>query len=346
MTAPDPHAPVGLVDLASQAMGGEALYCSDDFFAEMHNLLKPGKAVFLPDEYTEKGKWMDGWESGRTRRASALQDRDECIVRLGVHGRVRVVDVDTSFFLGNHPPFASLHGLRAPWATSVDALRGATWTEILPQSPLRPGSSNVFAIDAADTFSHVKLVIYPDGGVARLRVWGDVDPKADVPRLVDDETKPHVPDGVIDLAGLRNGGRALACSDMFFGSMQNLILPGRAPNMGSGWETRRRRSPGEDWILLQLACPGTLETVELDTNHFKGNYPDDAKLEGAFAPGARITDLLADPSKWATILDRVALGPSERKFFRLGGKGPFSHLRLTVYPDGGVSRLRAWGRPA
>ena len=69
--------------------------------------------------------------------------------------------------------------------------------------------------------------------------------------------------------------------------MNNLLLPGRAENMGGGWETRRKRAPGHDWILIRLGARGTINTIEVDTNHFKGNYPDRCSLEGIDAPGAR-----------------------------------------------------------
>jgi allantoicase len=215
----------------------------------------------------------------------------------------------------------------------------------LPQSPLRPGARNLFAVTAPGSFTHVRLTIYPDGGVARLRVHGVVDPAGAHPRERDTETARRVAPDLVDLVALHGGGQALACSDMFFGAMHQLIQPGRARHMGEGWETRRRRAPGHDWILLALAGRGVLDTVELDTNHFKGNYPDECALEGILAPGARITDLIAS-SDWQPVLPRMPLEPSTRHWYRdeLVDGGPFTHLRLSIYPDGGISRLRAWGR--
>jgi allantoicase len=337
---------VGLVDLAAEEMGGRALACSDDFFAGMENMLKPGRGVFLPDEYTDRGKWMDGWES-RRKRASG---HDWCIVQLGVRGAIRALDVDTNHFLGNHPPFASVEATSAPITASLDALEKARWVEILPQSPLRPGSQNLFAVDATDAFTHLRLRIYPDGGVARFKVWGRPDP--DWGRVeIDDETRGRLASGEVDLAALRNGGQTLACSDAFFGPMHHLIAPGRAVNMGGGWETRRKRMPGNDWILVKLGAPGTIGLVEADTNHFKGNYADRIALRGIHAPGARITDLVPVGAysdgmpAWATILPETKMQASHRHFFKdeLQARGPFTHVRLDVYPDGGVSRLRVWG---
>ena len=344
---------VGLVDLAAEEMGGRALACSDDFFAGMGNMLKPGRGVFLPDEYTDRGKWMDGWESRRKREAG----HDWCIVKLGVRGGVRALDIDTNHFLGNHPPFASVEGTRVSGDPGVTELERLSWTEILPQSPLRPGAQNLFAIEpgagAGETYTHLRLRIYPDGGVARFKVWGRPDPEWERAEI-DDETRPHLLGGEVDLAALRNGGQALACSDAFFGPMHHLISPGRAVNMGGGWETRRKRMPGHDWILVKLGAAGSIGLVEADTNHFKGNFADRIALRGVHAPDARITDLVpvgayADAkAPWITILPETKVGASARHFFReqIAARGPFTHVRLDVFPDGGVSRLRVWGARA
>ncbi len=324
----------GLIDLASEALGGRALECTDDFFASMDNLVKPGRGVFLPDEYTDRGKWMDGWESRRKR----VPGHDHCTLALGAPGVIRALDIDTNHFLGNHPPFASVEAARGPLET-------AEWVEILPQSPLRPGSQNLFTVRNPNAFTHVRLHIYPDGGVARLRVWGEVEPRWDPPTL-DEETAPRVTAGEVDLAAVINGGKALACSDAFFGPMDNLLLPGRAANMGGGWETKRKRpAPGHDWILLRLGDRGSVRVLEIDTNHFKGNYPDRVAVRGIDAPLSPLTELLDPALPWETLLEERPLEGHTRHFFDEGlrTRGPFSHLRVDVFPDGGISRLRAWG---
>ncbi len=321
---------VGLVDLACDSMGGQALSCEDDFFAGMQNLTKDAPAIFLPDEYTERGKWMDGWESRRKR----VDGNDWCVVRLGAPGVIRGVDIDTAHFLGNHPPFASLEGGD-----------GENWTMLIPPSPLRPGSQNLFTVLDTGVYTHVRLTLFPDGGVARLRVYGQVRAEWNA------NNDPEVPtqDGEVDLVAVQHGGLALACSDAFFGPMNNLIAPGRATNMGGGWETRRRLGrpydDRPDWILLRLGKRGTLGLVEVDTNHFKGNFPDRCSIDGIDAADASIPDLLTSDA-WVQALPEQKLRAHERRFLRdeLSARGPFTHVRLWIYPDGGISRLRLFGQ--
>ena len=332
---PSASAPAGLVDLASARVGGVALIANDEFFAEKENLLKPGRGIFIPDKYTDRGKWMDGWES-RRRRTPGF---DWCVVRLGLRGIIRQVDIDTNHFLGNHPPFASLDALDRPdrFPTELAAVEALAWTEILAKSPLQPGSQNLFAVTREQPWTHVKLNIIPDGGVARFRVYGVVVP----------DWSNLQPGEVIDLAAIENGGVPLACSDMFFSSMNNLVMPGRSENMGDGWETKRRRGPGHDWIILKLGLPGAIQKIEVDTNHFKVNYPDTCSIEGCVAPDASTYDLVSHAG-WREILPKTKLQADTRHFFEreLGPVENCTHLRLNIYPDGGVSRLRVWGTPA
>lgn len=336
----------GLVDLAEAGLGGVVLAASDDFFASKDNLLLAGSAVFDPDRYTDRGKWMDGWESRRRRTTG----HDWAIVKLGAPGRIRGLDIDTSHFLGNHPPYASVEAIAASPGDDADALSArADWVEVLEQVPLRPGSQNLFAVahGAAwpKAFTHLRLNIYPDGGVARLRVYGVVDPDG-YEVEADDEVRPRLQDGEIDLAAVKNGGVALACSDMFFGPMNNLLLPGRSTHMGNGWETRRRRGPGFDWIVLRLGCPGTVGMLEIDTQHFKGNYPDRCSVEAIHSPSARLTELVHPEAAWRGVLPETKLAAHTRHFFRedVSHPGPFTHVRLSIFPDGGIARFRVWGR--
>jgi len=331
-----------LVDLASGALGGIALGASDDFFAEAARIVDPEPARFDPERYTERGKWMDGWESRRKRS----QGYDYCVLELGAAGTVRGFDIDTSHFVGNHPPFASVEGVRAPAGTPLAALLALEWLPLLPQVRLQPGSRNLFAAEPAPAVSHVRLNAFPDGGVARLRVYGKVEPNSLAEH--DDRSRSEVPAGLVDLGAVKNGGTAIACSDARFGAMYQLLLPGRARHMGEGWETRRGRPPDHrhDWIIVALGRRGTLGVVEVDTHHYKGNFPERCSLEAIDRPGALATELFA-AGGWQTLLPPTSLAADTRHFFaqQLANVGPLSHVRLNIFPDGGISRLRLWGTP-
>jgi allantoicase len=318
-----------LVDLASERLGGAVLAANDEFFAPKESLLKPGPAEWREGAYTERGKWMDGWE---TRRHAP--DHDWALIRLGAPGIVRGVVVDTAFFRGNYPEHCSLEACALPGTPSPDELARAEWTEIVPKSALQGDARNRFAVEHPDRVTHLRLHIYPDGGVARLRVHGDVVPAW---------TRFARGGGEVDLAAMENGGWVVSCSDMFFGHRQNLVLPGRSLFMGDGWETRRRRGPGHDWSIVRLAAPGTLHRVEIDTDHFKGNAPDRCTLEAIHAPGAT-ADELAGSDAWAPLLVEAKLQPHARhRFEELGQAGPATHVRLSIFPDGGIARLRLFG---
>ena len=334
-----------LADLASARMGGRVVAANDEFFAPKSNLLKPEPAIFIPGRFTSRGKWMDGWETRRRRSPG----HDWCVVALGARGVVRGIDVDTSHFTGNYPSHASIDALDIP-ATSltkdVYAGAGGPWITILPKSPLRGDAHNFFETPRPEVrsprpetgaWTHLRLNIYPDGGVARLRVHGDV---------VVDWNRLARTGRLLDLAGIRNGGLVLGASDMHFGAKDNIIMPGRAENMGDGWETRRRRGPGYDWAIIRLGASGHVQRIEIDTNHFKGNYPESASVEGCLAPGATAVALAS--ADWHELLPRTKLKPHQRHLFskELRYTGPVSHVRLNIYPDGGISRLRVYGTVA
>ncbi len=330
----------GLIDLLAEELGGCALATSDDFFAGMENLVKPGRGVFLPDEYTERGKWMDGWESRRKRVPSLFAGHDWCVLKLGAPGRIRGLDIDTNHFLGNHPPYASVEVLCDETATGLEVPSRDDWVEVLPQSPLRAGSQNLFTVHHDQVVTHVRLNIFPDGGVARFRVYGEVEP-----RLVQADAF-GAKQGEADLIAAGNGGVALAASDSFFSPMNNLLLPQPAKNMGSGWESRRRRVPGHDWVIIRMAKRGEVAGCVVNTNHFKGNFPDRVSIEGIDAPpGVRITELITS-GDWQELLPASPCRASERLIFRdeLTSQGPFTHVRMNIFPDGGVSRLRIFGK--
>lgn len=324
-----------MIDLAAERLGGEALYCTDDFFAEKENLLKPGRGIFIADKYTDRGKWMDGWESRRKR----VPGHDYCVIRLATEGKIAGVDIDTNHFLGNHPPFASIEACNANGKSDSEILSDSnSWIEILPKSPLNPGSQNFYEIKDKTAFTHIRLHIYPDGGVARLKVYGEVNKNWS--NVKSDEQ--------IDLAAAINGGRSVLCNDMFFSHMDNLIMPGRGVNMGDGWETKRNRTPNnKDWVIVRLGHKGTIDKLLIDTCHFKGNYPDSCIVEGCILDIADEAKLASGNVAWATILSQSKLQADyEHHFSDIVNKGPFTHLRLTIFPDGGVSRMRVFGKKA
>jgi allantoicase len=312
------------VQLEQPRLGTRVTYASDEFFAAKERLIEFAAPVFIDDKYDEHGKWMDGWESRRKRVAG----HDFCIIRLGVPGVVHGVDIDTSFFTGNFPPQASIDA-----CVSDDDVPAGEWHEVLEKTDLQGDTHHYLPIEGDATWTHLRLNIYPDGGVARLRIYGEV------------RTDPGTVDGVIDLVALEHGGRAIDCSDEHFGSMHNLNIAGRGVNMGDGWETARRRGPGNDWVILKLGHPGTIEHVEIDTAHFKGNYPDRVSLEAKLAK--EDGDNAAIDHGWGTLLPESKLEMDKQHEFsaELVDIGPVSHVRMSIYPDGGVSRLRLFGRP-
>ena len=322
-----------LLDLASERLGGSVLYANDDFFAEKENLLKPSKPIWKEHEYTDRGKWMDGWES-RRRRTPGF---DWCIIRLGLPGIVRGVVVDTSFFRGNYPEHCSLDGATLSGQPGEEELTRETvqWVPLLPQMPLAGDSQNPFPIQYDERITHLHFKIFPDGGVARLRVYGEVIP----------DWKQLESSGQVDLVAAENGGLVLSCSDMFFGHRHNLIMPGRAANMSDGWETKRRRGPGHDWVIIKLGRPGQIQRVEVDTSHFKGNFPESCSLEACNVKGLSAEALTDLSVQWSSVLPRTRLQAHTRHFFaeELLDTGIASHLRFSIFPDGGVSRLRVYG---
>jgi len=314
-----------LIDLAAERTGGQALSCTDDFFAEMENLLKPGRGIFIEDKYTDHGKWMDGWESRRKR----VPGHDWVVIKLGLRGIIAGVDIDTNHFLGNHPPHASLEA-----ACVVGTPTDNDWQEILSKSHLDPGSQNLYEIESNNEWTHLRLHIYPDGGVARLKVYGEVKP--DWSQVTNDE--------VIDLVAVENGGRVLSCNDMFFSHKDNLIMPNRGANMGDGWETKRNRTPNNfDWAILKLGKAGIVKDIEVDTCHFKGNYPDRCSLESIYAPEASDKEL--ETMDWQSLLPESKLSADKQHYYQqeLLHHNKASHIRLKMFPDGGISRLRING---
>jgi len=311
------------IRLEQPRLGTSVTYATDEFFAAKERLIDFAEPVFIDDKYDDHGKWMDGLESRRKRSAG----HDHCIIKLGVAGIVHGVDIDTSFFTGNFPPQASIEA-----CVSQDEIPAGGWTEILGQTDLEGDTHHYLAIESDSIWTHLRLNIFPDGGIARLRVYGEV------------QTDFSAVAGTVDLVALENGGRAIDCSDEHYGSMHNLNVAGRGVNMGDGWETARRRGPGNDWVILALGHTGVVESVEVDTAHFKGNYPDRVSLEAAMFTDD--DDVEHDSPAWQTLLPEAKLDMDKQHFLEdeLLSIGTVSHVRMSIYPDGGVSRLRLHGR--
>jgi allantoicase len=312
-------------DLLNERCGGQAIACSDEFFAEKENMVKTAEPIFQEGVFTDRGQIMDGWESRRRRDGGY----DWAILQLGLVGKIRGVNVNTTHFKGNAPGKVTLEACHIEGQPN----ESTEWTEIISMTDVQAHFENLIDVDSDASWSHVRLNIFPDGGVARLRVYGE--PTVAWDSFLDGE--------LVDLALAAHGGRAIACSDMFFSDMNNLLQTNRGVNMGDGWETKRRRGPGNDWVVVRLGRKGAVKSVEIDTNHFKGNFPDSIKLEATTASS------IDDNTAWTEIISQRPAQAHRQHFYRAelsDTATEFTHVRLSVYPDGGVSRLRINGVPS
>ena len=318
-----------LTDLAARDVGGAVVWANDEFFGEKEALIRPEPPTFSPHTFGHKGQIVDGWETRRRRPGGPGVDgteHDSTIVRLGLPGVIRGVTVDTAFFIGNYPPYARVEAASIPGFPTPAELLAAEWTEIVPTSALFGDSEHHFVVESTRRFTHVRLAMIPDGGIARFRVYGEAVPD---PRFLDT--------GGVDLAALTNGARIVAASNMFFSAPENLIKPAESRVMGEGWETARRRDDAGDWIEVRLAAQGVPAVIEIDTANYKGNAPDHIVLLGADQPGHEAG------SDWFEVIGRTRVLPDFKHRFRLEAARPVTHLRLEVRPDGGVARLRVYG---
>lgn len=305
-----------MVDLASSRYGGEVVWCSDEFFAASSNLVNPAAPVWREGEFTEHGKWMDGWETRRRRD----EGHDTCVIRLGLPGRIRSVVVDTSHFTGNYPESFSLEAC----GVDEERLEEAEWQEIIQRTPLDGNSQTAFEVSDPHRVTHVRLHIYPDGGVARLRLEGDPIPSRE-------DVCPET--AQVDLAVATLGGECVEASDAHFSSPANLVSPTDPEGMWDGWETARRRGPGNDWAIVTLGLAGEVSAVDVDTRFFKGNSPGWVQVEAETEEG------------WEPVCERVPVAAHDVNRVDFPRPVVCERLRLNIYPDGGVARLRVWGRP-
>ncbi|MGW3682888.1 allantoicase [Streptomyces prasinus] len=331
-----------LTDLADRRLGAGVVAADDEFFAERENLLLPGRAVFDPEHFGHKGKVMDGWETRRRRGPSAgdpwpaQEDHDWALIRLGTPGVVHGVVVDTAHFRGNHPRAVSVEGTSVPGTPGPEELLsdGVTWTTLLPRTPVGGHAANGFAVPAGRRFTHLRLSQYPDGGIARLRVYGEVVPDPAWLEAL----------GTFDVVALENGGRVEDASDRFYSPPANTIRPGRSQRMDDGWETRRRRDRGHDWIRYRLAAQAEIRALEIDTACLKGNSAGWASVSVRDGAGTGTgTDESEGAGDWREILPRTRLQPDTNHRFVLPAPAVGTYARVDIFPDGGISRLRLFG---
>lgn len=338
-----------LINTADPRLGAKALFATDEFFAPKERLLNPEPAVFIDGKYDDHGKWMDGWETRRKR----VLGHDDVIVQLAKPAYLYGADIDTSHFTGNYPTACQLDGVllaedvdTTQW--THDTWQAQDWQTLIPVTPLKGDSHHYLAIEtnvknttgdnphhivsARDKLvSHVRLSIYPDGGVARLRLYGI--------------KQPPKTQGLVDLVSALQGGRCIAFNDAHFGSPDNMLLPHPAPNMGEGWETRRRREPGHDWCIIALGHPGVVCRIEVDTAFFKGNFPDRVSIQAVYAPNTPTSTLITQSMFWEMLLDEQPLtADNNHEFSQILLDQPITHVRVNIHPDGGISRLRIFGR--
>ncbi|WLW51212.1 allantoicase [Streptomyces sp. YU58] len=336
-------------DLADRRLGAGVIAANDEFFAQRENLLVPGPAEFDPEHFGHKGKIMDGWETRRRRGASAehpwptTEDHDWALVRLGAPGVIRGIVVDTAHFRGNYPQAVSVEGTSVAGSPSPEELLGADvkWTTLVPRTPVGGHAANGFAVSLEQRFTHLRVNQHPDGGIARLRVHGEVIPDPAWLSAL----------GTFDVVALENGGRAEDASNLFYSPASNTIQPGRSRKMDDGWETRRRRDQGHDWIRYRLVAQSLIRALEIDTAYLKGNSAGWASVSVRDAPGAENAGGAAgaagsedaEAGTWTEILPRTRLQPDTNHRFVLPTPTLATHARVDIYPDGGISRLRLFG---
>jgi len=317
-----------MINLAEPRLGSKVIFKTDDFFASANRIINPNPPIFKEGIFDKHGKWMDGWETRRRRR----KGYDYLIVKFGKPGKIFNVDIDTTHFSGNQPTYASLEACYSNKRPN-NKLR---WTTILNKKKLGPNKNHNFKIKNKSIFTHIKLNIYPDGGVARLRIYGKVEMK-----------NVNFGNKIINLSSMLNGASIVGCNNEHFGRAENILAPGKGKNMGDGWETRRSRGKNFDWLIIKFSRPGTINKIEIDTHHFKGNYPDRCSVQATYIHKKISNYLIVKKSnKWKSLLNKVKLYANKKHSFNntTMQKNKINLIRINIYPDGGISRIRAFGK--
>ena len=318
----------GLIDLAQPRLGSKVIFKTDDFFASANRIINPSPAVFKEGLFDKNGKWMDGWESRRKRTSG----HDFLIIKLGKSGSINKVDVDTSHFNGNQPSMISLEGC---YSKSKN-IKDLKWKTLIGKKKTKANSHHMFKSSSKSIFTHIKLNIFPDGGVARLRLYGSIS-----------KENNKFGNKTINLASLLNGASVIACNNEHFGKAENILAPGKAKNMGDGWETRRRRNKGFDWLILNPIDGKKIDKIEISTHHFKGNFPSHCSLQAAFVPNKKSSSSIIKSSvKWKFLLNKVNLSANKTHVFKniLMKNDKINFIKINIFPDGGISRFKIFGK--
>jgi len=318
----------GLIDLAQPRLGSKVIFKTDDFFASANRIIDPSPAVFKEGLFDKNGKWMDGWESRRKRTSG----HDFLIIKLGKSGSINKVDVDTSHFNGNQPSMISLEGC---YSKSKN-IKDLKWKTLIGKKKTKANSHHMFRSSSKSIFTHIKLNIFPDGGVARLRLYGSIS-----------KENNKFGNKTINLASLLNGASVIACNNEHFGKAENILAPGKAKNMGDGWETRRRRDKGFDWLILNPINGKKIDKIEISTHHFKGNFPSHCSLQAAFVPNKKSSSsIIKNSVKWKFLLNKVNLSANKTHAFKniLMKNDKINFIKINIFPDGGISRFKIFGK--
>ena len=318
----------GLIDLAQSRLGSKIVYKTDEFFAPAKRIINPWPPIFKEGVFDKHGKWMDGWETRRKRS----KGHDYLILKLGKPGKIYKVDIDTSYFSGNHPTKVSI---QACFSKKNIPNKNSKWRTILKKKSTKANSHHFFNIKNKSIFSHIKLNIFPDGGVARLRVYGTI------------ENKKKFGKKILNLTSVLNGATPIVCNNEHFGRAENILAPGTGKNMGDGWETRRSRGKNFDWLIIKCATAGRIGKIQIDTHHFKGNYPDKCSLQAAYI-NSKISNksIVNSSKKWKLLLNKVKLNAHKKHNFqnKLMKNKKVNYIRINIFPDGGISRIRMFGK--
>ena len=317
----------GLIDLAQPRLGTKVIYKTDDFFASANRIINPTEPVFKVGVFDKHGKWMDGWESRRKRTAG----HDFIIIKLGKPGTIKKVDVDTSHFNGNQPAMVSIEGANS----NSNKINQLNWQPLLSKKKTKANSHHYFTVNSNKVFTHIKFNIFPDGGVARLRLYGSI------------AKSNKLKNKKINLASLLDGSSVIACNNEHFGKAENILAPGKAKNMGDGWETRRRRGKGFDWLILNSLDGKEIDKIEISTHHFKGNFPSHCSLQAAYLPNSKNSkQIVKSSNNWKYLLKDAKLSANKVHVFKnnLMKKDKINFIKINIFPDGGISRFRIYGK--